>query len=732
MTKMNSKIQSQTGKTFSVHPALIYSIISRQASGLPKALLELAMNSVDAGATRITISLDSKGFIFSDNGKGFKDLDQITSCFETFGTPHEDGDAEYGRYRLGRAQIMCYCETHWHTKNICMNVDLKKELTQDDQEIPLGYTLSSSPEYFDGCKITGKFYEDRFVGSVGELDENDNDLDPSSNRNVISAFSKMVKYLPIPVEINGIVVNKVLGEQPVLDRNDEAVFIINQTFFPSMDYSNKHGIINVFNKGVYAYQIRSKYFSGDVVSNSAIDLNMARNAAKTTCTVAKSISKKINQLDQKIDLDFMKSKRSNSSDINIDVVNFVNDFWKGILGFKSITLTEFKNAMSQKIFIQGNDTKISFEDVFRQLLQRRKKIDQSVQPIEPQLYYYDFDDFEGVFCNHRDKMCVKYGLITAKIFPEKDFLKKINHQVFVPSGILQEFELQAKKRSKVPYWLNSVESALDALNSIQTNFSDTLTTDDAEIGVMYTMLLSHLLNLYIAFKALENPQCIYGMYSGDVDRLLAFDNLSVISQFFTTPILPVTRINVAVLKDEATPKKAKLNHFEKIVADSLSIVTRYAGLRHVPETCFKFVEGTEQKAIHRNDMKVEILINEDNEKNILAWTNGIDLVVFEEKFFKACVAKGDFDSLVFVLFHELSHNENSSETLTHGASFYFVFINLFMKNFQWIAESFHEEITRRILRKIKTKRDIEELAIPEPILESILQRQVDKLLAYTE
>ena len=48
---MNSKIQEQTGKTFSVHPALIYSIITKQASGLHKALLELAMNSVDAGAT---------------------------------------------------------------------------------------------------------------------------------------------------------------------------------------------------------------------------------------------------------------------------------------------------------------------------------------------------------------------------------------------------------------------------------------------------------------------------------------------------------------------------------------------------------------------------------------------------------------------------------------------------------------------------------------------------------
>lgn len=729
---MNSKIQTQTGKTFSVHPALIYSIISKQASGLPKALLELAMNSVDAGATKIIVTLDSKGFIFSDNGKGFEDIDQITSCFETFGTPHEDGDAEYGRYRLGRAQIMCYCETHWHTKNICMDVDLKKELTQNDQEIPLGYTLSSSPEYFDGCKITAKFYEERFVGSVDELDANANDLDPSSNRNVISAFSKMVKYLPIPVEINGVVVNKVLDEQPVLDRNDEAVFVINQTFFPSMDYSNKHGIINVFNKGVYAYQIKSKYFSGDVVSSSTIDLNMARNAAKTTCKVAKSIAKKINQLDQKIELDYMKSKRSNSSDIIVDVGNFVNDFWKGILGFKNISLTDFKTAMTQKIFIQGNDTKISFEDVFRQLLQRKKKIDQSVVPIEPQLYFYDFNDFEGVFCNYRDKMCVKYGLITAKIFPEKDFLSKINHHVFVPTGMLQEFEINAKKRSNSHHWLSSVDSALDALNSIQTNFSNITISNDTDTGVMYSMLLSHLLNLYIAFKGLENIQCVYGMYNGDIDRLLAFDNLNVVNQFLVSPMLPVTLINVAVLKDEATPKKAKLNHFEKIVAESLSIVTRYAGLRHIPETCFRFVEGTRDSVVNRKDIKVEILVNEDNERNILAWTNGVDLVVFEEQFFKACVAKGDFDSLIFVLFHELSHNDNSSETLTHGASFYFVFLNLFMANFQWIAESFHEEITRRIFRKIKTKRDIEELAIPEPILESILQRQVDKLLAYTE
>lgn len=85
-----------TKKEFGVHPAIIYSIIAKQASGLPKAMLELAMNSVDANATKIDITIDQNGFTFADNGKGFKDAEEVESYFGTFGTPHEESDAVYG------------------------------------------------------------------------------------------------------------------------------------------------------------------------------------------------------------------------------------------------------------------------------------------------------------------------------------------------------------------------------------------------------------------------------------------------------------------------------------------------------------------------------------------------------------------------------------------------------------------------------------------------------------
>lgn len=729
---MNSKIQEQTGKTFSVHPALIYSIITKQASGLHKALLELAMNSVDAGATSIKITLDNNGFTFLDNGKGFKDIDEITSCFETFGTPHEhDGDAEYGRYRLGRAQIMCYCKTNWHTKHICMDVDLKKELDQDDQEIPLGYTLSSTPEFIDGCKITGVFYEPRNVGDVNDLDSTSIYADPNSIKQVIPAFSKMVKYLPVPVEINGVVVNKVLSEQAVLDKNDEAIFLLNQTIYPSIDNENTHGVVNVYNKGVYAYQIKSKYFSGDAVSIPAIDLNIARNAAKTTCHVAKSISRKVSQLDQKIDLNYMKTKRSDSSNLDVDVGNFVLEFWKGILGFKSINWLEFGDAISQKIFIQGNDTKISFEDIFKQLIQRKKKIDQSIRKIEPQLYYYDFADFNDVVNNQRDKICLKYGLLTAKIFPQIGFLKKVNHQVFFPTAMLSAWEFKVRQKRNHQHWILGIDKTVDIINCISTSFKGL--QDNEDVGIIYSLLLQHLLKVYTIYQRLNDPQSTYYLNGLTPENILSFEKLDFINTFFSQPILPVSKINVSEFEDEYKPKKATLTPYEKIIADSLNVVARYYGLRYIPKVCFKFIDDdNSNKFGMMSDLKVEILVNDDGENGVAAWTNGVDLIVFEDKYFKACVATGDFDSLIFVLFHELSHNDNSADTLTHGASFYFVFLMTFVNNYQWIVSRFHEEITRRIMKKLDSKNDIESLAIPEKVLVTLFQRQVDKLLSYTE
>lgn len=103
-------------RAFKIHSSIIKTLIHEQSGSLPKAVAELVMNSIDAGATRIDLTVDATGaFEFVDDGKGFQSRDEIEQFFETFGTPHVNGDALYGRFRCGRGQIMSYASTVWRS-----------------------------------------------------------------------------------------------------------------------------------------------------------------------------------------------------------------------------------------------------------------------------------------------------------------------------------------------------------------------------------------------------------------------------------------------------------------------------------------------------------------------------------------------------------------------------------------------------------------------------------------
>ncbi|WP_229997893.1 ATP-binding protein [Acinetobacter baumannii] len=67
---------TSTTKKFKLHPKFIVNAIEQQANGLPKAIVELIMNSIDANATQINIKLwlNAKKhlqFEIIDDGKGF-------------------------------------------------------------------------------------------------------------------------------------------------------------------------------------------------------------------------------------------------------------------------------------------------------------------------------------------------------------------------------------------------------------------------------------------------------------------------------------------------------------------------------------------------------------------------------------------------------------------------------------------------------------------------------------
>lgn len=89
---------------FELDPQIIHHIIYSQAGSIGKAIIELLMNSVDARATAVRLSMTKEGFECSDDGNGFANREDVVRYFGRFGTPHEEGDATYGRFRLGAAR----------------------------------------------------------------------------------------------------------------------------------------------------------------------------------------------------------------------------------------------------------------------------------------------------------------------------------------------------------------------------------------------------------------------------------------------------------------------------------------------------------------------------------------------------------------------------------------------------------------------------------------------------
>lgn len=97
-------------RAFSIHPGILLTLMREQAGLLEKALAKLVMNSIDAGASRIDLSIDANGFKLVDEEKGFTSINHLENFFDIFGSSNEAGDAYYGHFRIGRGQIMSYAD----------------------------------------------------------------------------------------------------------------------------------------------------------------------------------------------------------------------------------------------------------------------------------------------------------------------------------------------------------------------------------------------------------------------------------------------------------------------------------------------------------------------------------------------------------------------------------------------------------------------------------------------
>lgn len=250
---------------FELDPQIIHHIIYNQAGSIGKAIIELLMNSVDAGASAVRLTMTKEGFQCSDDGRGFASRDDVVRYFGRFGTPHQEGDATYGRFRLGRGQIMAHAKTNWFSNSWQMTVDTK--------EMGYNYDLEELEQPSPGCLIVGTWYEVL----------NDQELMSS-----VQEIRDLVRYTPISVQLNG----QVITRNPAAEKWD---------FEDEFAYyrAKEEGPVGIYNQGVLVRNDSSHMWGagGLIVSKKAIDLNVSRTEIlRKTCPVWKAIAKEFTRL----------------------------------------------------------------------------------------------------------------------------------------------------------------------------------------------------------------------------------------------------------------------------------------------------------------------------------------------------------------------------------------------------------------------------------------------------
>ncbi|MGR5365918.1 hypothetical protein [Photobacterium damselae] len=242
--------------------SIIRHLIESQNGTVSAAIKELIMNLIDKNSTKCEITLTKTGFKVVDNGLGFKDLTDVKEHFGCFGKKHEDGDAIFGRFRIGRGQIMALSVATWHSHEFKMVADYKND--------PDGFQLSvDNGDYVDGCVVSGQFYEE---------------LDSYDLKGAIEEIGHYSKYLSVTVRLNGIIVNEDVGNLK-WDYEDEHIFI-------RYDKKRVGDGIFLYSNGIFVKEIPSYVFGigGDVVTKKPLLLNMSRNEVSSADPTFEHIS----------------------------------------------------------------------------------------------------------------------------------------------------------------------------------------------------------------------------------------------------------------------------------------------------------------------------------------------------------------------------------------------------------------------------------------------------------
>lgn len=257
-----------------LHPLAIHTFIKAQAGSLAKALTESVMNSIDASATKVVLTLDETGFVVEDDGHGFRNKAEVASWFETLGFPHDEGNHRiWGYHGMGRAQAWSYASTVWQSNTFEMHVDVKKT--------GLDYELHENLTPIMGTRIVGSFYA---AMSLSEL------------LRVEQELVQLVKFVPVPVLINGKLASEDASLREWAIETPEA--------WMDLEPPKSGSPLYVYNAGVLvnAFQAWQYRASGIIVTkpDKPLKLNLARNAIlESECQVWKAVRKSIPVLEEK-------------------------------------------------------------------------------------------------------------------------------------------------------------------------------------------------------------------------------------------------------------------------------------------------------------------------------------------------------------------------------------------------------------------------------------------------
>lgn len=251
-TKLNAVDQSLVDfHEFEVDNAIIKDLIFSQNGTVATAIRELIMNAIDAGSPTCHINIGPSGFEVIDTGHGFKDKESVLQYFKRFGKPHKEGDATFGRFRIGRGQIMAFAKVTWHSNEFKMVTDIKSADS--------GFNLiENAVGHFNGCKVSGSFYQS---------------LQEHSVNHIVAQIRNLVRYAKQDITINGITIKSSIDAWDI-DDDDLQV---------KWNPDRGHGI-HLYSLGVFVKEVSAYNYglNADIVTKKALQLNMARNEISET------------------------------------------------------------------------------------------------------------------------------------------------------------------------------------------------------------------------------------------------------------------------------------------------------------------------------------------------------------------------------------------------------------------------------------------------------------------